>query len=155
MVITKSDSYAYAITLDKSASRINSRIMNGVDCSSSQLCLQLIETLASFGSLNDFAMRLIAIEKLYAIPNMLRTHTILLNSFVPSKNTKYAGRCLEYCKKLISYKPQNNTAIKLAEEIVTNNTLGSIVFITPELGRWSTVGGLGVMVDELTQGTFT
>jgi starch synthase len=27
-----------------------------------------------------------------------------------------------------------------------------ICFITPELGRWSTVGGLGVMVDELTQG---
>jgi starch synthase len=23
------------------------------------------------------------------------------------------------------------------------------VFCTPELGRWSTVGGLGVMVDEL------
>ncbi len=28
----------------------------------------------------------------------------------------------------------------------------TICFITPELGRWSTVGGLGVMVDELTQG---
>ena len=28
----------------------------------------------------------------------------------------------------------------------------TICFVTPELGRWSTVGGLGVMVDELTQG---
>lgn len=28
--------------------------------------------------------------------------------------------------------------------------LGPIVFVTPELGKWSTVGGLGVMVDELT-----
>jgi starch synthase len=26
------------------------------------------------------------------------------------------------------------------------------VFATPELGRWSTVGGLGVMVDELSIG---
>lgn len=26
------------------------------------------------------------------------------------------------------------------------------MFCTPELGRWSTVGGLGVMVDELTLG---
>jgi len=30
--------------------------------------------------------------------------------------------------------------------------LGPIVFCTPELGRWSTVGGLGVMVDELSIG---
>jgi starch synthase len=30
--------------------------------------------------------------------------------------------------------------------------LGPIVFCTPELGRWSTVGGLGVMVDELAIG---
>ena len=32
------------------------------------------------------------------------------------------------------------------------NKLGPIVFCTPELGRWSTVGGLGVMVDELAYG---
>jgi len=31
-----------------------------------------------------------------------------------------------------------------------SNRLGPIVFCTPELGRWSTVGGLGVMVDELS-----
>jgi starch synthase len=30
--------------------------------------------------------------------------------------------------------------------------LGPIVFMTPELGKWSTVGGLGVMVDELSVG---
>jgi hypothetical protein len=29
----------------------------------------------------------------------------------------------------------------LAKAIVTNNSLGPIVFITPELGKWSTVGG--------------
>ena len=30
--------------------------------------------------------------------------------------------------------------------------MGPILFCTPELGRWSTVGGLGVMVDELCLG---
>ena len=30
--------------------------------------------------------------------------------------------------------------------------MGKIVFATPELGRWSTVGGLGGMVDELSIG---
>lgn len=38
------------------------------------------------------------------------------------------------------------------------NKISSIVFATPEIGKWSTVGGLGyyfnwrVMVDELSQG---
>ena len=36
--------------------------------------------------------------------------------------------------------------------IFESNRLGPIVFCTPELGRWSTVGGLGVMVDELSVG---
>ena len=30
-----------------------------------------------------------------------------------------------------------------------NDTIGPICFVTPEIGRWSTIGG---MVDELTQG---
>ena len=47
------------------------------------------------------------------------------------------------------------TKIKPALEckkLVDSNTLGPIVFCSPELGRWSTVGGLGVMVDELSIG---
>ena len=37
-------------------------------------------------------------------------------------------------------------------KLLESNSLGPVVFVTPELGRWSTVGGLGVMVDELSQG---
>eukprot|EP00276_Gloeochaete_wittrockiana_P004195 CAMPEP_0184659308 /NCGR_PEP_ID=MMETSP0308-20130426/29128_1 /TAXON_ID=38269 /ORGANISM="Gloeochaete witrockiana, Strain SAG 46.84" /LENGTH=781 /DNA_ID=CAMNT_0027099027 /DNA_START=195 /DNA_END=2540 /DNA_ORIENTATION=+ len=33
----------------------------------------------------------------------------------------------------------------------TSKPLGPVVFVTPELGKWSAVGGLGVMVDELSQ----
>ena len=39
-----------------------------------------------------------------------------------------------------------------AKEILHFNSLGPIAFITPELGRWSTTGGLGIMVDELSIG---
>ncbi len=42
-----------------------------------------------------------------------------------------------------------------AKSIIEGNKLGPIVFCTPELGRWSTVGGLGVMVDELSYGLAT
>lgn len=38
-----------------------------------------------------------------------------------------------------------------AQSFIDANTLGPIVFITSELGKWSTVGGLGVMVDELSR----
>ena len=38
------------------------------------------------------------------------------------------------------------------KDLIKENVLGPICFVTPELGRWSTVGGLGVMVDELSQG---
>lgn len=42
--------------------------------------------------------------------------------------------------------------MRAAKSVFDCNKLGEIVFATPELGRWSTVGGLGVMVDELATG---
>jgi hypothetical protein len=39
-----------------------------------------------------------------------------------------------------------------AAHVLSGSSLGGIVFASPELGKWSTVGGLGVMVDELTIG---
>lgn len=59
------------------------------------------------------------------------------------------------CEKIIqagaaSKKPQIASPLKAARLIFKTNILGPIVFCTPEIGRWSTVGGLGVMVDELT-----
>src|SRR5438128_667153 len=38
------------------------------------------------------------------------------------------------------------TIFDYVKEILEYNKLGPIAFITPELGRWSTMGGLGVMV---------
>jgi starch synthase len=157
IVICNNDAYAYAVALEKSAIRLNNKVIRGQDCSSAQLCQQLGDTLATYGSLNDFAMRLTAIVKLYADPNKLDIHKILLNDFGSSDETKNAGLCMEYCKRIVEYKGQNgkivdSTAYKASKEIIKDNKLGPIVFVTPEIGRWSTVGGLGVMVDELTQG---
>lgn len=39
-----------------------------------------------------------------------------------------------------------------AKNLVDSNKMGPIVFSCPEIGRFSTIGGLGVMVDELSQG---
>lgn len=43
-------------------------------------------------------------------------------------------------------------AVDIAESVLESSKIGTIAFCTPELGRWSTVGGLGVMVDELSIG---
>jgi starch synthase len=48
--------------------------------------------------------------------------------------------------------PEANDFFREVRHVVNSNVLGPICFVTPEIGRWSTVGGLGVMVDELTQG---
>eukprot|EP01022_Parablepharisma_sp_SALTPOND_P008190 TRINITY_DN135350_c2_g1_i1.p1 TRINITY_DN135350_c2_g1~~TRINITY_DN135350_c2_g1_i1.p1 ORF type:complete len:1045 (+),score=80.36 TRINITY_DN135350_c2_g1_i1:2070-5204(+) len=158
IVACDNDPYAYAVALEKSAVRLCTKVLKGLDCSTSQLCSQLIESLAKNYSLNDFAMRLTAVHKLYALPNKFTLHSLLVNTFVPSNDTKNAGRCIEYCKKILEHSAKGTkiadlTAFKASQEIVSTNKLGPIVFITPEIGRWSTVGGLGVMVDELTQGS--
>jgi len=57
--------------------------------------------------------------------------------------------------EIISLNGKNDShcpAVRAANDISSCNKLGELIFLTPELGRWSTVGGLGVMVDELAIG---
>ena len=64
-----------------------------------------------------------------------------------------ASRLMASCIRIAEVGELNEIApVVAAKSVVTSNTLGPIVFCTPELGRWSTVGGLGVMVDELAIG---
>jgi len=64
-----------------------------------------------------------------------------------------ASRMLALCTRIAEVGEASLSApVKAARSVVEGNTLGPIVFCTPELGRWSTVGGLGVMVDELAYG---
>ena len=72
-------------------------------------------------------------------------------------NEKSANEFFSYCYRLASTKnmnlsPRNLKMAQEAENIFNSNIIGPICFVTPELGRWSTVGGLGIMVDELSQG---
>lgn len=62
-------------------------------------------------------------------------------------------------EKIVAYLTHVSTAardeklLEITRALVSQTTkLGPLVFITAELGRFSTAGGLGVMVDELTKG---
>jgi glycogen synthase len=46
---------------------------------------------------------------------------------------------------------QNSDLVELASQFLDVNQLGPVVFITAELEHWSSVGGLGVMVNNLTR----
>jgi hypothetical protein len=66
-----------------------------------------------------------------------------------------SSRLLALCSRIIEVADGSESKLaplRAAKSIVESNKLGPIVFCTPELGRWSTVGGLGVMVDELAYG---
>jgi hypothetical protein len=64
-----------------------------------------------------------------------------------------ASRLMALCTRILEVGEGSLIApVKAAKSVVEGNKLGPIVFCTPELGRWSTVGGLGVMVDELAIG---
>lgn len=157
IMICKNDPYAFAVAIEESGIRLNTKIIKNIDCSSSQLCLLLINVISNYGSLNDFYMSLAAINKFYAIPNKLSLNSIYMNTFQSQENSLKGGMFLEYTKRILDYKPSlqdltNYSAIPALEGIINSSKLGPIVFITPEVGRWSTVGGLGVMVDELSQG---
>lgn len=62
-------------------------------------------------------------------------------------------------ERIVAYLTHLSTAARdedlkyLSQQVVAKATkLGPLVFLTAEIGRFSTAGGLGVMVDELTKG---
>lgn len=63
-----------------------------------------------------------------------------------------AGKILGYCDFFLKSPGKLNPPKSFAGGLTSENKLGPIVFTAPELGRFSTAGGLGVMVDELAQG---
>lgn len=80
--------------------------------------------------------------------NMSLYELVHFNSRLRNDPELYSN-LLALCKNVATANTQVSPDCKL---ILDSNKLGPIVFCTPELGRWSTVGGLGVMVDELSVG---
>lgn len=78
---------------------------------------------------------------------------LFINNHKLKNDSLLSSRLLGLCERI--FEVCGTTEIppkRAAKSILEGNKLGPIVFCTPELGRWSTVGGLGVMVDELAYG---
>jgi len=78
---------------------------------------------------------------------------LFVNNYKLSSSPELSSKLMAMCGRLIKEAGgQMIPPIRAAKSIFEGNSIGPIVFLTPELGRWSTVGGLGVMVDELSIG---
>jgi starch synthase len=90
------------------------------------------------------------LEKLH-----LNFNDLFLNNAKLREDPVLASRMLALCSRIVEIADEDHKdlpPVKAAKTVVENNKLGPIIFCAPELGRWSTVGGLGVMVDELSIG---
>ncbi len=67
-------------------------------------------------------------------------------------NDKISARFLAYCDAINISPGDENPPKTFATRLVQENKFGPIVFAAPEMGRFSTAGGLGVMIDELSEG---
>ena len=129
---------------------------NGPSVDSYQVSLQLREILDKHLPIEEFA------KWLNYVFDLLGKYSVNLPDYISKigfiwGDDKFSTAFFKYCAQIAEMKGllQGTPFSKLpeeAEKMVNNNILGPICFVTPELGRWSTVGGLGVMVDELSQG---
>lgn len=85
----------------------------------------------------------------------LSFNDLFINNAKLREDPVLASRLLALCSRIVEIADEEHkdlAPLKAAKTVVDSNKLGPIIFCAPELGRWSTVGGLGVMVDELSIG---
>ena len=146
----------YNKVMEKSNSRLiadlKSMDNNSVDFY--QVSLQLKEILEKKLPIEEFNKWMNYVLQLFEKYNINFNDYIKKLDFIKT-NESLTSEFFKYCLILKSIKspdPKYSKVISIAKNLFDSNILGPICFVTPELGRWSTVGGLGVMVDELSQG---
>ena len=146
----------YNKVMEKSNSRLigdlKSMDNNSVDYY--QMSLQLKEILEKKLPIEEFNKWMKYALELFEKYNINFNDYIRRLEFIKS-NEALTSEFFKYCfilKKIKNPEAKDSKVISIAKNIFESNILGPICFVTPELGRWSTVGGLGVMVDELSQG---
>ena len=148
----------YRKTMEKSNLKMLKEISKSEDnktVDNFQITIQLKDILNKKLSLEEF------IKWMNYLIELLDQSDMTLNDYIKkldfiSNDENLTTEFFTYCFMLSNAKKlnfmENEKSVLTAEKIYQNNILGPICFITPELGRWSTIGGLGVMVDELSQG---
>jgi starch synthase len=147
----------YKYIMERSIARMISEIKtNGPSVDSYQVSIQLREILEKNLPLEEFGKWMNYIFGLLEKLGISFEEYIRKLGFIWT-DEKLSTGFFKYCFKMQQLKDAlagtpNAKIPEVASNMFNSNVLGPICFVTPELGRWSTVGGLGVMVDELSQG---
>jgi len=135
--------------MEKSISRLVSSIKSGKPTDNFQISIQLKYLLEKQLGLEEYVKWFSYVNEVLKNYNLSFIDYVNNLNFI-DQNEQMSNLFFEYNSKLV-----NLRKIEICDQadlIIKSNMLGPIAFVTPEIGRWSTVGGLGVMVDELSQG---
>lgn len=75
----------------------------------------------------------------------------LLNRLHSLKDYKTASKFFGFCDVLSQTTSSYTDIHRASIDVLDSNRLGKIVFVAPEFGKFSKIGGLAVMVDELAR----
>jgi starch synthase len=136
----------YKLAMEKSFSRLFSDFNSGKNIDNYHISLQLKYILDKMLPLTEFM-------KWYVFTTeKLQRYNISFNTFYKrlsylKNNDVLATKFYHYLNYVVvNYNSINDSIYKSIDSIVKEFDLGPICFATPEIGRWSTIGGLGVMV---------
>ena len=116
-----------------------------------QISQHLLDILEKKRPLNDFKEWLKILVELFDNNNDTIKSYIKRIDFLKNKEV-LSTEFFRYCNNTSNSQNENSRITEIASYLFHSNLLGPICFLTPEIGRWSTIGGIGVMIDELSQG---
>ncbi len=136
---------------EQSFRRLQDKLLRRQDASANFLFRELSSSFASLERFDACLSRLVRVLKpdlRSPFPEDMRR---LLYHMTRDNKSKEA-LILAYLASLQTEGSAHMPTVKdWSQRILEANEIGPIVFITPEMGRFSTVGGIGVMVSELTR----
>lgn len=135
--------------MEKSISRLVSSINSKKPIDNFQISIQLKYILEKELDESEYLKWLVTLNEVLNKYNISFTDFVSNLNFI-KQNEFLSNQFFSLNAKIIKLK--NPEFSKISSLMIESNLLGPIAFATPEIGRWSTVGGLGVMVDELSQG---
>ena len=154
VTICEDDQYIFKKSLTTSIERTKKNLLNGVSVEDEQISLLFSDCVEhNPQDIRRFANIIGSLQSSFLDKLNLNFKDLVETNSKLTQNTDLNSRLMAMTGYLMKQSGgQMIPPIRAAQSIYGSDGLGPIVFATPELGKWSTVGGLGVMVDELSVG---
>ncbi len=152
ITVCQDDPEVFKKALTRSLERTKAKLSKGESIDSEQISLLFTDIVQKEPiDIEKFANVVGSIQEVFLGKMNMSFNDLFLHNDTMKNDSDVASKLMGICRKLIATKA-TVAPVTAANTIVDTNKLGPIVICTPEVGRWSTVGGLGVMVDELAYG---